>query len=627
MVFCGECGSPVPSAGGSGDRSARNPGTVRRASTLVGSLPGVPVSPSSAPPVPSDRNDSRRTVVGMPGAFTTVPKPRAPGEPSQPTEGRMPAVTMVSPVSSADREPRSGKGGGKKRRASVTSEAVDDAVHAAAPPAAATPAIEGPPRAVSPPVAAPAPPNDGAASGPKPRAPAEPPPSRPWRPRPAGQEGDSARPPAAKKESTRPPPQPARSGAKARVPVDDAPQIEVHAEPAASEPTVSEPVVSEPAASVPAPSAPATVETGKAPEKHRTSNMPPLEADETQRLLDDLDAGFDSIVRPSAPVVWIGSPEGPGPRRDRRRRRCSLRRPQAARRRETAHPIGRRARARHEADMAEVRALFAGIAVAYARPLRDFMIEVAWGEPTKEWLDVALPAAQALRRAAAAVELPELDGALEGYSAALELAAGEASVDREVREMLAGAYAKLIDAMPAVFALDGELGRREPIIVRSLLMQVPGVRHVAIDKLYRAGINALDVFYAARARELAEATGLDEALAAAICERFQRYKREVAELSPGKDRARERAELATLTAELDGAHAAHEKAAASWGPGAASERARARQARTDTLLRIDLLLAHLGEIDLQRTIAKVPFQQKVKELRRYLEDAEQRASR
>ncbi len=188
--------------------------------------------------------------------------------------------------------------------------------------------------------------------------------------------------------------------------------------------------------------------------------------------------------------------------------------------------------------MAEVRELFAGIAVAYARPLRDFMIEVAWGEPTREWLDVAVPAALALRRAATAVELPEVDAALEGYGAALELAAGEASLNREVREMLAGAYARLVEAMPGVFALEGERGRREPIIVRSLLLQVPGVRKVAIDKLYAAGINSLEILYAARPRELAEATGLDFATAAGICDRFQSYRREVGELSPGKNRER-----------------------------------------------------------------------------------------
>ncbi len=141
------------------------------------------------------------------------------------------------------------------------------------------------------------------------------------------------------------------------------------------------------------------------------------------------------------------------------------------------------------------------------------------------------------------MELPELDAALEGYGTALELAAGEPSIHREVREMLSATYAKLVEVMPSVFALDRERGRREPIIVRSLLLQVPGVHKVAIDKLYAAGINGLDVLYAARPRELAEATGLDEALATAICERFQRYRREVSELGPGKEREKERAEL------------------------------------------------------------------------------------
>ena len=277
--------------------------------------------------------------------------------------------------------------------------------------------------------------------------------------------------------------------------------------------------------------------------------------------------------------------------------------------------------------MNEVRELFAGIAVAYARPLRDFMIEIAWGEPTKEWLDVALPATAALRRAAAAVELPALDAALEGYAAALDLAVGEASIHLEVREMLAGAYARLVEAMPSVFALDGERGRREPIIVRSLLMQVPGVYKVAVDKLYAAGVNGLDVFYAARPRELAEATGLDDALAAAICERFQRYRREVAELSPGKDRAKERDELARLAGELARQHEEHERASTEWSADATARRGRARKERADTMLAVDLMLAHLGEVDLQRALARLPFQQKIRELYRHLDEARDKSSR
>ena len=340
----------------------------------------------------------------------------------------------------------------------------------------------------------------------------------------------------------------------------------------------------------------------------------PQEAEETQRLLDDLDAGFESIVRPSAPVVWIGSPSADGASP-----------PAAGDAGAVAAPAAEARAAQHEADMAEVRELFAGIAPAYARPLRDFMLEVAWGEPTPEWLDVVRPATEALRRAAAAVELPAVDAALEDFAAALELASGEPSYRAEVRETLGAAYAKLVEAMPAVFALEGERSRREPIIVRSLLLQVPGVRKVAIDKLYAAGLHGLDVFYAAHPRELAEASGLDEALAAAICERFQRYRRELGELSPDRGHARERAELEVLTAALARQHEEHEGAAVAWSPDATARRASARKERGDTLLRIDALLAHLGEVDLQRTLARVPFHQKIRELVRYLDEAKHQA--
>lgn len=540
MVFCGECGTPVASVTSSGDRVAqlphapfatsqvRGPGDPAgkvaprspHASTLVGALPGVPVSPSNAPPPP-----------GHDGRSTSKP----PNE--RPTVLGMPAAAPAQPARSS--------GGGKK-----------------------------------------------------------------------GRRGSSSNNEAAPRSEVKPPAS------------EETPQIEVstltelgaaEALPAGIETALRKGLETAPAAAA------------------RPPTVPPPEAEETQRLLDDLDAGFDSIVRPSAPVVWLGTPsllpDEPSSVVDKEVRATVPATPPSHDRASGHEPPPRprsaveASAARHEADMAEVRALFAGIAVAYARPLRDFMIEVAWGEPTKEWIDVALPAALALRRAAMAVEMPEVDDALEGYATALELAAGEATLHGEAREMLSAAYGRLVAAMPHVFALDGERGRREPILVRSLLLQVPGVRQVAIDKLYAAGIHSLEVFYAARPRELSEATGLDEGLATAIWERFQRYRREVAALSPSKDRAKERAELGSLVAELRSHHEEHERAAAGWSPEAAARRAKARKDRADTVLRIDVLLAQLGQVDLQRALVKMSFQQKIRELGRYLDEAEQKSAR
>jgi hypothetical protein len=640
VVFCGECGAAIPPGGDRAAHLPHAPGTApagkgggraprgQTAQTLVGALPGVPVSPSAAPPPPVGK-----PTLAMPMVVTTgagADRGSRPSDLGRHTVLGMPAVTSTD--ATAEREVKPGRdarptrrelpGGGKKgRRGSMSGEEAPAApaeVQHRAPISEESPQIEVSPisNAFHEKVV-----DVGTASGPRPQPPAQP--------------AAVAHFTAAAAE----PPAPARVG-RARMdttklhegmddwgvaePAPEAPKPAVSTGPqAAPNPGPPSGALEARAPSAPppaalearAPSAPPPA----APEKPRASpSVPPHDAEETKRLLEDLDAGFDSIVRPSAPVVWIGSGSPAGE---------SLPDPVALPAEAEPTPSTVARAARHEADMAEVRELFAGIAVAYARPLRDFMIEVAWGEPTREWLDIALPAASALRRAAAAVELPELDAALEGYGTALELASGEGSIHREVREMLAGAYARLMEAMPGVFALEDERSRREPVIVRSLLLQVPGVHKVAIDKLYAAGVNGLSVFYAARPRELAEATGLDEALCAAVCERFQSYRREVAELSPGKDRARERSELEALTEELARHHEAHERAAAGWSADAVARRAQARKDRADTALRIDLLLARLGEVDLQRALAKLPFQQKIRELTRHLDEAKQKASR
>jgi hypothetical protein len=390
-------------------------------------------------------------------------------------------------------------------------------------------------------------------------------------------------------------------------------------------------------------------------------HVEPSGQEETQRILEDLDAGFDSIVRPSELPVPPGSSPGnarltvpmgielfeptpsvrgatppdvePPPAADLAPAPAVEPAP-AAEPVITPDPVpvispeaeaeAAAARAaQHEADMVPVRALFADMAIDYARPLRDFMIEVAWGEPSKEWLEIATPAVAALRRGSAEVEMPELTGALDGVAAALELAAGETSIDREVKELVTGAYAKLVEVLPAAFALDGERGQRESIIVRSLLRQVPGVHKVALDRISAAGLSSLSMFYAARARDLSEATGLDPDVAADIVEKFQAHRRAMAGLAPGKDRANERAELASLVAELERVHEAHERAAKAWSAGAAARKATLRREREDVMLQIDVALAHLGEVRRQRDLAKLPFHQKIRELSRYLEEARQ----
>lgn len=396
----------------------------------------------------------------------------------------------------------------------------------------------------------------------------------------------------------------------------------------------------------------------------------PETAEEAERLLEALDAGFESIVRPNeAPEVAITPstvPDIPQPSPSSPSRLQTLAdSPQAlalvtgevtpaadplievkeaaaevlaevkavqpdslpAPSSSAAASDEAARRAQHEADMAEVRALFTEMAVAHARPLRDFMIEVSWGEPTREWLDVAIPASAALRRAADALEMPDLGVALDGFSAALELCAGEPAFGREGKDLLLGAYAKLAEMMPAAFALEGERGRREPIIVRSLLLQVPGVQKVSLDKIYAAGLTSLEMLYAAGPADLAETTGLDREVCARIHDRFQRYRQEVAGLDPGKDRAAERAELSARLIELSAAHEEHERLSRQWTADAAAGRVKARKDRNDALLAVHVLLARMGEVDRLKALERAPFAQKIRDLQAFLDEAKRRSAR
>jgi hypothetical protein len=389
-----------------------------------------------------------------------------------------------------------------------------------------------------------------------------------------------------------------------------------------------------------------------APVKRRRSMASMVEIDESQKLLDDLDAGFESIVRPedasaSTPPPPPSAPtppetSGPPPVAASPEPAAAAAPARSAAEDEpevsfgpdlggepdsgaTAEERAAAKAAQHAADMAQVRELFAEMAGAHARPMRDFMIEVTWGEPTREWIDICVPAATSLRSAAEALEMTELRAALDGFVAALELAAGEQNIGKDAQEMLSGAYGKLIEHLPGAFALEGERGRREPIIVRSLLLQVPGVHHLALEKIYAAGLNSLAMFHAARAGDIAAATGLADAVAARIVERFQRHRREIAELGPGKDRARERAELEALVGVLRQQHEGYEKLSAAWSSDAATRRANLRKERGETVLQINVLLAHLGEVDRLKALEKLPFQQKIRDLERYLEEAKRRA--
>jgi hypothetical protein len=274
-------------------------------------------------------------------------------------------------------------------------------------------------------------------------------------------------------------------------------------------------------------------------------------------------------------------------------------------------------------DLAEVRSLFAQLAANHVRQVRDFMIDLRWSEATSDWIGICLPALQSLRRAADKLELVELVTALDAFSGVLSGAqkAGTRTLDGDHRTAVLKAYEVLSEVMPQAFALDLDRSQREGVILQSLLLQVPEVKKVTIDKLYAAGLTTLEAMLLANPGDIAATTGIDEALARRIVERFRAYREQVKMAVPDATRAHERERVASLTARLRSEHAAFESASQGWTREADEKKKELRKARAQTLLDIQVVLARLGEVERLKEIERLPFERKLAQLEAFLEEA------
>ncbi len=271
-------------------------------------------------------------------------------------------------------------------------------------------------------------------------------------------------------------------------------------------------------------------------------------------------------------------------------------------------------------DIAAMRELFGQIAANYMRQVRDFVIELQWGEPSREWLAICKPAVISLRKAAEPIHIDGLCPALDDFIAALDAASGvnARTVAGPAKERLQGSYATLVTLMPQTFALGEERNAREAVIVHAILMQVPGVGRVTLDKLYAAGLSALDMLLVAKAGDVAHAAGLDLPLAERICERFQQYKREIMAAPKDEARTQEREHLVKMVQNLRRVHGDYERNAAAL-PDARTQRLK-RQLRKDrdgALAEIQLHLARLGEVEVTKSLERLAFERKVEALEEY----------
>ena len=280
--------------------------------------------------------------------------------------------------------------------------------------------------------------------------------------------------------------------------------------------------------------------------------------------------------------------------------------------------------ASQETDLAPVRELFGELAASHMRHVRDFMIDVKWGEATRDWLEICVPAVTSLFRAAERLGVEELANALDAFSKTLadSLASGGARViEGETKDKLLSSYEKLVEILPNAFSLERDRTQREAVIIHSLLLSVPDVRKVTIDKLHAAGLTSLQHFYDGKPDEIAVVSGISREIAGRIVERFYTYRHEIQNASPSDARAAERQKLSALAETLKKHHDTYEEASKGWDSQAKTRKKESFRAREETWLEISVLLARFGEVDRLAGIEKVPYGQRIAQLAAFLEEA------
>jgi hypothetical protein len=276
-----------------------------------------------------------------------------------------------------------------------------------------------------------------------------------------------------------------------------------------------------------------------------------------------------------------------------------------------------------QTDWEEVRSLFAQLAANHVRQVRDFMLDLRLSDATLDWVVICQPALRSLRRAADKLELADLCAALDGFYEALTAASsdGERTISGARRTSLLTWYEELVALMPQAFALDLDRSQREAVILQSLLLQVPGVKKVTLDKLYAAGLTTLEAMLLATPEDVAATTGIPDTLAVRVVARFREYRDQVRGAVPDATRAHERERIAELTTRLRREHYEYELAAQGWTREADEKKRELRRARGQTLLDITVMLARLGEVDRLKEIERLPFERKLAHLESFLEEA------
>jgi hypothetical protein len=271
-----------------------------------------------------------------------------------------------------------------------------------------------------------------------------------------------------------------------------------------------------------------------------------------------------------------------------------------------------------ERDDETVHELFAEIATAFVRPLREFVAQVRLGRGGKDWVEPCLAACHSVKTAANGVGFNALSTHLEDFQTVLhkaEKSYGENPEEDEIlREEISAAYDQLEQFLPKVFLIPDEQKTPESFIISSILKQVNGVGRPAIRRLFSAGVLTLNAYVTARPTDMAAAAGLPIAIAERIVERFRKYATEPRHrLSESEARQARIAGLKECLAQLHAEQGTFLVAVSNeWqDPSKAPAKVESRRRRQEIMWDVTVLLAELGETETLDKLVRLPFDRRI----------------
>ena len=273
------------------------------------------------------------------------------------------------------------------------------------------------------------------------------------------------------------------------------------------------------------------------------------------------------------------------------------------------------------ADQSAIEYLFMEIAATYSQPVRNFVFGLRRGTATKDCIAFLRTSLQVINTAAASLDFGEVVRRIGDLDEALAIAQTTHGrlLDGETRDLILLSYDDLIKVLPEVFQEDekGEQ-RRDDIIIKSLLQQIPGVGCVTLDKLYKAGLGSLQALFLANKDDLAAATSIPVLLCERIADKLQQYRREAQDRCQDDPQSAYRNRLTGLVAELRSRHEDLEQPPTDPAVSLATEKRRRRQLRQECFLEIVATLAELGEVELINKLHRLSFRQRLKRLADHL---------